>query len=174
MFKELFRGLDAIGSRLDLSAAVSMAHPLLPSVLGEYPHVDVESLVFPEGSDSWDLESLKLFVGSGGFIVPKRKKAPEVAAYPTHSPPSTVDLKPPAVKAVAPATSQSGKRAQSPNVGTTQDQKDAPAEAKPATASRSAPDPSKKEVSYTDVDGKPWAEMIVRVNMEDTAPTGCI
>merc|ERR1719313_3010171 len=69
------------------------AHPMLGSVLEEYPYVNVAELTFPDGSNTWDIDSLKLFIGSAGFIIPKT----------TGTPPKTPPKSPPLASAYPPA-----------------------------------------------------------------------
>lgn len=49
-------------------------NPLLPKVLADYPGVDISNLNWPPDAVSWDEKDLDLFIGSGGFIKPKKKK----------------------------------------------------------------------------------------------------
>lgn len=51
-----------------------MAPVLIDHVLARYPGVSKESLNFPPDSTNWSEHDLDLFVGSGGFIKPKKKK----------------------------------------------------------------------------------------------------
>ncbi|CAE8594349.1 unnamed protein product [Polarella glacialis] len=60
-------------------------NPLVAKVLGRYP--DVNGLEFPPDTVDWTEMEIDLFIGSGGFLKPKRKKAvPVVAATPSLSP----------------------------------------------------------------------------------------
>mmetsp|Transcript_26413 Transcript_26413/g.47633 ORF Transcript_26413/g.47633 Transcript_26413/m.47633 type:complete len:362 (-) Transcript_26413:12-1097(-) len=50
-----------------------MSNPCLEKVLARYPGVDPAALDFPSGSEDWDEAGLDLFVGSGGFLKPKKR-----------------------------------------------------------------------------------------------------
>mmetsp|Transcript_3055 Transcript_3055/g.8252 ORF Transcript_3055/g.8252 Transcript_3055/m.8252 type:complete len:412 (-) Transcript_3055:297-1532(-) len=52
-----------------------MNNPLLKTALTKYPDVDAASLPWPADADTWELKDLDLFIGSGGFLKPKKKKA---------------------------------------------------------------------------------------------------
>lgn len=52
-----------------------MNNPLLKSVLVSFPDVDAASLPWPDGAEAWTVQELELFIGSGGFLKPKKKKA---------------------------------------------------------------------------------------------------
>ena len=56
-----------------------MPNPLIEKVLQKFPDVDRNSLVFPTEADDWDEQGLELFIGSGGFLKPKKKPAAAVA-----------------------------------------------------------------------------------------------
>ncbi|CAK0903761.1 unnamed protein product [Prorocentrum cordatum] len=51
-----------------------MANPLIDRILARYPGTARDSLTFPPESAEWDEKELELFIGSGGFVKPKRKK----------------------------------------------------------------------------------------------------
>lgn len=57
-----------------------MDNPLIEKVLSRYPDVDRASLAFPADAEFWDERDLDLFIGSGGFVKPKKKQAPGKAA----------------------------------------------------------------------------------------------
>jgi len=52
-----------------------MDNPLLASVLKNFPDVQASSLSWPAGAESWDEKDLELFIGSGGFLKPKKEKS---------------------------------------------------------------------------------------------------
>lgn len=56
-----------------------MQNPLLKSVLVNFPDVDASALPWPADADTWEAKDLELFVGSGGFIKPKKKKLAAIA-----------------------------------------------------------------------------------------------
>lgn len=70
-----------------------MNNPCLKAVLVAFPDVDAASLPWPEGADTWEQKDVELFIGSGGFLKPKKKKAdakPQApAAKPQVTAPST-------------------------------------------------------------------------------------
>lgn len=51
-----------------------MANPLIDLVLARYPGTTRDSLTFPPESAEWEEKEVELFIGSGGFVRPKRKK----------------------------------------------------------------------------------------------------
>ncbi|CAE8636629.1 unnamed protein product [Polarella glacialis] len=58
-----------------------MPNPFIEEVLAKYPGVDRVALVFPPEADDWNETEVDLFIGSGGFLKPKKKKtAPASAA----------------------------------------------------------------------------------------------
>mmetsp|Transcript_58702 Transcript_58702/g.188773 ORF Transcript_58702/g.188773 Transcript_58702/m.188773 type:complete len:411 (-) Transcript_58702:96-1328(-) len=59
-----------------------MDNPLLKKALTNFPDIDPASLPWPADAGSWELKDLELFIGSGGFLKPKRKKAEAKAAQP--------------------------------------------------------------------------------------------
>eukprot|EP00746_Dinoflagellata_sp_MGD_P006520 gnl/MRDRNA2_/MRDRNA2_112765_c0_seq1.p1 gnl/MRDRNA2_/MRDRNA2_112765_c0~~gnl/MRDRNA2_/MRDRNA2_112765_c0_seq1.p1 ORF type:complete len:506 (-),score=81.11 gnl/MRDRNA2_/MRDRNA2_112765_c0_seq1:209-1726(-) len=63
-----------------MSANVAHGNPLLPQVLADYPGFDISTLNWPPDAVSWNEKDLDLFIGSGGFIKPKKK--PKAAAKP--------------------------------------------------------------------------------------------
>ena len=58
---------------------ILMPNPLIEKVLQKFPDVDRNSLVFPTEAVDWDEQGLELFIGSGGFLKPKKKPAAAVA-----------------------------------------------------------------------------------------------
>ena len=56
-----------------------MPNPFIEKVFQKFPDVDPTSLVFPPDADDWDEQGLELFIGSGGFLKPK-KTSPKKAA----------------------------------------------------------------------------------------------
>ncbi|CAK0866254.1 unnamed protein product [Prorocentrum cordatum] len=78
-----------------------MDNPLLPSVLEKFPGVEASSLPWPPDANDWDLKGLEMFVGSGGFLKPKRRaEAPKPAPAP--APPAAGGPAPAAAAASAP------------------------------------------------------------------------
>jgi len=65
-----------------------MDNPLLASVLKNFPDVQASSLSWPAGAESWDEKDLELFIGSGGFLKPKKKKV-EPKKLETELPPAS-------------------------------------------------------------------------------------
>ncbi|OLQ00172.1 hypothetical protein AK812_SmicGene17181 [Symbiodinium microadriaticum] len=63
----------------------AMDNPHLKSVLVEFPDVDAAALPWPAGAEEWEPKDLQLFIGSGGFLKPKKKKAAEAKAAPPAS-----------------------------------------------------------------------------------------
>lgn len=57
-------------------------NPLIAQVLLRYPDVQRDSLNFPPDSADWTEKDLDLFVGSGGFLKPKKKPMAAAAAAP--------------------------------------------------------------------------------------------
>eukprot|EP00421_Protoceratium_reticulatum_P034656 CAMPEP_0168469446 /NCGR_PEP_ID=MMETSP0228-20121227/58220_1 /TAXON_ID=133427 /ORGANISM="Protoceratium reticulatum, Strain CCCM 535 (=CCMP 1889)" /LENGTH=57 /DNA_ID=CAMNT_0008485223 /DNA_START=83 /DNA_END=252 /DNA_ORIENTATION=- len=51
-----------------------MDNPLLKKALANFPDVDPASLPWPDGAEAWALKELELFIGSGGFLKPRRKR----------------------------------------------------------------------------------------------------
>ncbi|CAJ1433506.1 unnamed protein product [Effrenium voratum] len=45
-------------------------------VLQKYPGIDAQSLPWPDDISQWTRRDIDIFVGSGGFIKPKRKATP--------------------------------------------------------------------------------------------------
>eukprot|EP00418_Pyrodinium_bahamense_P096732 CAMPEP_0179042494 /NCGR_PEP_ID=MMETSP0796-20121207/16689_1 /TAXON_ID=73915 /ORGANISM="Pyrodinium bahamense, Strain pbaha01" /LENGTH=402 /DNA_ID=CAMNT_0020738867 /DNA_START=125 /DNA_END=1333 /DNA_ORIENTATION=+ len=126
-----------------------MDNPLLRDVMVNYPDVDATALPWPAGAESWDMKDLDLFVGSGGFLKPKKKRQQEPAQKPEAGTPA------PGGPAVAQA------------IGSP------PSKVSAGAAAGSAPDDiasmfeepgfSTERVALT---------MPVRVHCEDTAPNG--
>ncbi|CAE7458011.1 unnamed protein product [Symbiodinium natans] len=122
-----------------------MDNPHLKSVLAEFPDVDAAALPWPPGAETWEAKDVQLFIGSGGFLKPKKsKKAAEVKTAPPPPTPAPADVPTPAPAEEAhsgyPATSSS----------------------EPAAAF---------EVPAFNQDRKTLT-MPVRVHCEDTAPNG--
>jgi acyl-CoA thioesterase FadM len=57
-----------------------MNNPRLKDVLVNFPDVDPASLAWPADADLWDAKDLEIFVGSGGFLKPKKGKYQKPAA----------------------------------------------------------------------------------------------
>lgn len=57
-----------------------MNNPLLKTVRTNFPDVDLAALPWPADADTWEAKDLELFIGSGGFLKPKKKKAASVPA----------------------------------------------------------------------------------------------
>eukprot|EP00913_Durusdinium_trenchii_P004606 g4275.t1 len=52
-----------------------MQNPHLKDVLVNFPDVVPDSLPWPKDADAWSLKDLEIFIGSGGFLKPKKKAA---------------------------------------------------------------------------------------------------
>ena len=48
--------------------------PAVSRVLRRYPDVDISTLTFPSDAPEWTEQEFELFVGSGGFLKPKRRR----------------------------------------------------------------------------------------------------
>lgn len=57
-----------------------MNNPNLKSVLVNFPDADAAALPWPADADTWEARELELFIGSGGFLKPKKKKPGAAAA----------------------------------------------------------------------------------------------
>lgn len=55
---------------------IDLEHPSIQRALHRYPDVDASKLNFPSDALEWSEKELDLFVGSGGFLKPKRRKPP--------------------------------------------------------------------------------------------------
>eukprot|EP00435_Cladocopium_sp_Y103_P033457 s1142_g8.t1 len=55
---------------------IDLEHPSIQRALCRYPDVDASRLHFPSDALEWSEKELDLFVGSGGFLKPKRRKPP--------------------------------------------------------------------------------------------------
>jgi len=78
-----------------------MDNPLLSSVISNFPDVDPKTLQWPEGANSWTAKDLELFIGSGGFLKPKKKKAEAPKAVASSAPPAEAPAPAPPVAASA-------------------------------------------------------------------------
>lgn len=124
-----------------------MDNPHLKSVLAEFPDVDAAALPWPAGAEEWEPKDLQLFIGSGGFLKPKKKKAPEAKAASAASVP-------------APAPAPAPAAAPSPAA---QDPPGYPSRDLESTCSFEVPAWSQERKTLS---------MPVRVHCEDTAPNG--
>eukprot|EP00746_Dinoflagellata_sp_MGD_P002100 gnl/MRDRNA2_/MRDRNA2_104039_c0_seq1.p1 gnl/MRDRNA2_/MRDRNA2_104039_c0~~gnl/MRDRNA2_/MRDRNA2_104039_c0_seq1.p1 ORF type:complete len:413 (-),score=83.15 gnl/MRDRNA2_/MRDRNA2_104039_c0_seq1:72-1310(-) len=59
-----------------------MNNPRLKTVLVDFPDFDASTLPWPADADTWEVKDLQLFIGSGGFVKPKKKKVVAKAATP--------------------------------------------------------------------------------------------
>ncbi|CAE7724534.1 unnamed protein product [Symbiodinium sp. CCMP2592] len=124
-----------------------MENPHLKSILAEFPDVDAAALPWPAGAEEWEPKDLQLFIGSGGFLKPKKKKATEAKAASASVP--------------APAPAKAPAAAPSPAA---QDPGGYPSRRDPeSTSSFEVPAWSQERKTLS---------MPVRVHCEDTAPNG--
>ncbi|CAJ1390071.1 unnamed protein product [Effrenium voratum] len=72
--------------------------PVIAKVLARYPDLAPSSLNFPPDAAEWSEKEVDLFVGSAGFIKPKRPKAAKPAGQ---AAPAYAEVKPPAATAAA-------------------------------------------------------------------------
>ena len=122
-----------------------MENPHLKDVLANFPDVVAKSLPWPAGADTWTAKELELFIGSGGFLKPKKKAAtPTAPGVPVE--PAVPD--PVASGTAGVATSSNGYPAE---------------KAEDSTLNFEMPNMSKERHRIT---------MPVRVHCEDTAPNG--
>eukprot|EP00434_Breviolum_minutum_P005962 symbB.v1.2.005258.t1/scaffold304.1/size234131/17 len=69
--------LDCFGSAWDNSedeGTMDFESPAVSRVLRRYPDVDISTLTFPSDAPEWTEQEFELFVGSGGFLKPKRRR----------------------------------------------------------------------------------------------------
>lgn len=121
-----------------------MDNPHLKEVLANFPDVVPESLPWPAGAETWTTKELELFIGSGGFLKPK-KKAPAAKPAPAASAAPAAPAAPAAAAAV-PAVSSGYS-----------------APAQDNTSSFETPSMNQERHRLT---------MPVRVHCEETAPNG--
>ncbi|CAJ1352955.1 unnamed protein product [Effrenium voratum] len=120
-----------------------MDNPHLKEVLVSFPDVVAESLPWPEGAETWSPKELELFIGSNGFLKPKRKaQAKTGAATPSPATPAM------------PAEPAEPAKAAAPEV-------DAAAMERPASFETAGFSQERRVLT-----------MPVRVHCEDTAPNG--
>jgi len=70
---------------LGLALVTTMENPLVAKVLARFPDVAPGSLTFPPEAESWTEKDVELFVGSGGFLKPKKRQVPKVTPPPATS-----------------------------------------------------------------------------------------
>mmetsp|Transcript_42973 Transcript_42973/g.118842 ORF Transcript_42973/g.118842 Transcript_42973/m.118842 type:complete len:413 (-) Transcript_42973:30-1268(-) len=130
-----------------------MDNPLLKAVLVQYPDVDAASLPWPAGANSWGERDLQVFVGSGGFLKPKRSS--------TTAKDTSAAAKP----------ADAGKPAERPHV-----EAQKAAEPQPQSLPAAGPEEVEERASGFEQPGFSKARhavtMPVRVHCEDTTPNG--
>eukprot|EP00930_Biecheleria_cincta_P029805 TRINITY_DN20685_c0_g1_i1.p1 TRINITY_DN20685_c0_g1~~TRINITY_DN20685_c0_g1_i1.p1 ORF type:complete len:424 (+),score=80.44 TRINITY_DN20685_c0_g1_i1:30-1274(+) len=138
-----------------------MDHPQLQTVLLNFPDLDASSLPWPAGAESWEVKDLELFIGSGGFLKPKKKKQ------------QTLESKP----ASGQGSNTSGAATDRPAGYAPEATAPAAAEAAaPAAAAAPASSEAEEQESSFEVPGfsreRRAITMPVRVHCEDTSPIG--
>lgn len=157
-----------------------MNNPNLKAVLVDFPDLDVSTLPWPADSDTWEVKDLQLFIGSGGFVKPKKKKAAAKAAAPNAAAPVTNGYANPAVPQAASTNAPSNEilPAEFPKEwesternGNLQNASDTA-----ETVKRKSPGVAEETPSSFETPGfsleRHCLTMPVRVHCEDTAPHG--